>query len=98
MADKLSAAEVKDEADTSPRVVTNDLAGERVRAIPAKGGTTIVVNDKDFQDHGIDHPTVTWDFRNDFFTVGVGNGQPLSKEAADFLTKGYPLSFEYISK
>ena len=44
MADRLSTAEVKDEADTSPRAVTSDLTGERVRAIPAKGGTTIIVN------------------------------------------------------
>ena len=98
MADRLSTAEVKDEADTSPRAVTSDLTGERVRAIQAKGGTTIIVNEKDFNDHGINHPSVTWDFRHDDFTVAVGNGKPLSKEAADFLTKGYPLSFEYISK
>jgi hypothetical protein len=99
MADsKLSAAEVKDEADTSPRVVTSDLSGERVRAIPAKGGTTVIVNAKDFTDHGIDHPAVTWDFRLDSFTVEVGVGKAISKEAADFLTKNYPQSFEYMSK
>lgn len=97
MADsKLSAAEVKDEADTSPRAVTSDLSGERVRAIPAKGGTTVIIRKSDFADHGIDHKEVVWDFRVDNFTVPVGSD--LSKEAADFLTKNYPTSFEYMTQ
>ena len=97
MADsKLSATEVKDEADVSPRFNTNSTGGERVRAIPSKGGTTIVVRKSDFANNGVDHDDVTWDFRKDSFTVEVG--VDISKEAADFLTKNYPTSFEYISK
>lgn len=95
---KLSAAEVADVADSSPRANTTDTTGDRVRAIPAKGGTTIQVSKADFAAAGIDHATVTFDFRKDHFTLPVGKGQGLTKEAADFLTKNYPTSFEYMTK
>lgn len=97
MADsKLSATEVKDEADVSPRINTTNTGGERVRAIPAKGGTTVIIRALDFANNGIEHGEVTWDFRKDNFTVEVGSD--ISKEAADWLTKSFPTSFEYLNK
>ena|ERR1700759_1732056 len=95
-AGKLDPSEVRDEADTSPRV-DSDLSGTRVRAIPGGGGTTVVIRSVDFKNNGIDHPDVKWDFRKDRFTVEVGDKEGgLSKEAAEFLTKNYPAQFEYL--
>jgi hypothetical protein len=93
---KLSTADVKDTADTSPRAADPDLSGKRVRAIPAKGGTTVLVRKQDFASKGIDHPDVKFDYRTDKFTLPVGKGKSISTEAADFLTKNYPTSFEYL--
>lgn len=94
----LSAAEVTDSADTAARAPEADLSGKRVRAIPAKGGTTIVVDAQDFANNGIKHPKVTFDFRKDNFTLAVGEGKPLSKEAADFLTSFDKSTFEYLDQ
>jgi len=94
---KLDPEEVDDERDVSPRANTDDTSGERVRAIPAKGGTLVVVRKVDFANNGIDHPDVEFSFRKDSFTLPVGKDS-LSKEAANFLTKNYPTSFEYINK
>jgi hypothetical protein len=93
---KLDPSEVKDERDTSPRIKA-DTSGERVRAIPAKGGTLVRVTKGDFARNEIDNPTVEFSFRKDNFTLPVGKGQ-LSAEAANFLTKNFPESFEYINK
>ena len=96
----LSAAEVVDTADTSPRAPAPDLSGKRVRAIPYAGGTTVEVTSKDFRDNGIKHPTIVFDFRRDNFTLPVDPkpGQKgLSKEAADFLTREHGHQFEYMS-
>lgn len=95
---------VPDERDTSPRA-KSDKSGKRVRAIPSVitkntgHATTIEVRRSDFKSHDIDHPTVTWDFRKDNFTVKVGDksGQ-ISEEAADFLTSEFPTSYEYINE
>lgn len=89
-----STTEVTDERDISPRVVKQSLKGQRVRAIPALGGTTIEIRDTDFAKGGIDHPTVTWDFRIDDFTVPVG--EVLSREAAEYLCNSFPDSFRLI--
>src|ERR1700749_4786707 len=98
---KLDPSEVKDEKDTTPRVGSVDLSGKRVRAIPYHNASTVIIRSKDFKDASrgeIEHPDVTWDFRKDKFTVPVGGKDPvLTKEAADFLTKNYPESFEYIN-
>lgn len=91
-----------DTADVSPRAPEPDTSGKRVRAIPAVitkttgNATTIEVRKSDFAAKGIDHPTVTFDERKDRFTLPVGKPGGLSQEAADFLTKNYPTSFEYM--
>lgn len=107
VADSLSQAEkedilASDEADVSPRI-DHDFSGKRVRAIPAvitkngDRGTVVEVRRSDFFKHGIDHDTVVFDVLRDGFTVPIGTGTNcLSKEAAEFLTKNYPTSFEYI--
>lgn len=96
---ELSAEEVKDDRDTSPRGGQPDKSGTRVRAIPAKGGTEVVVRKSDFkQSLDIDHPEVKWNFRKDDFTVKVGEDGGITKEAADALTKKHPESFEYIQE
>jgi hypothetical protein len=92
---KLNPQEVKDERDTTPRVRTDETSGKRVRAIPAKGGTVVRVTQGDFKSHGVNSPTVEFAFLKDNFTLPVGGS--LSKEAADFLTKQFPESFEYMS-
>jgi hypothetical protein len=91
-----------DTADTSPRAPEPDLSGKRVRAIPAVitrttgNATTIEVRKSDFASKGIDHPTVVFDERKERFTLPVGKPGGLSEEAAEFLTKNYPTSFEYM--
>lgn len=95
----LSHEEVVDVADTASRAPAPSMKGKRVRAIPGAGGTTVRVTDRDFKANGIKHPTVVWDFRQNKFTVFVGNlsGQ-ISQEAADFLTSNFPVSFEFIGE
>lgn len=92
---ELSPSEVTDDRDVSPRAAS-DTSGKRVRAIPDRGATEIVVNASDFADNNIKHPAVVWNFRKDDFTVPVGDA--LSQEAADFLTKNHPHAFEYMNE
>lgn len=93
----LTEAEVVDTADTAARTPAPDTSGKRVRAIPGAGGTTVVLDSRDFKANGISHKGVTWDYRKDNFTVKVGTGDnQLSEEAADFLTKNFPGQFEYL--
>ena len=95
----LTAAEVTDERDVTPRAPGPDLSGKRVRAIPTLGATTVRLSTHDFRDLGVaDHPNVEWDFRKDRFTVGVGDGEQLSDKAADVITSKFPQSFEYMGK
>jgi hypothetical protein len=102
--DEQEDVRASDERDTSPRA-KSDVSGKRVRAIPSVitkntgHATTIEVRRSDFKSHDIDHPTVTWDFRKENFTVKVGDksGQ-ISQEAADFLTSKFPTSYEYIDE
>lgn len=95
------ADSVPDERDTSPRA-KSDNSGTRLRAIPSVitkntgHATTIEVRRSDFKTAGIDHPTVQFDFRKDNFTLKVGKNGGISKEAADFLSKEHPHSFEYL--
>lgn len=94
----LSAEEVKDERDTSPRAPRASTSGPRLRAIPAKGGTTVLVRRRDFKAHGVDHGDVKFDFRKDNFSLAVGKDKGISKEAADFLSEQFPESFEYLDQ
>lgn len=87
--------DVVDTADNSPRQAAN-VAGKRVKAIPFYNGTTVVVRDTDFQQNGVTHPDVTWDFRVDDFTVAVGQG--ITQEAANLLVTKFPESFEYVGE
>ena len=94
---KLSPSEVKDDKDSTPRV-GGKLSGKRVRAVGYQNATTTKIRRVDFKTASngeVDHPDVTWDFRTDDYTVPVGDR--LSQEAADFLTKNYPETFEYIN-
>lgn len=102
VAEKLTAAEVRDEKDTTPRAAPAEVSGKRVRAIPYQNASTVILNTVDFktasQGKISDHPQVVWDFRKDNFTVPVGGENPvLTEEAAEFLTKNYPTDFEYIN-
>lgn len=94
--DDLKPEEVTDERDTTPRLAT--AKGKRLRAIPSTqhNETTIIIKKKDFADHEIKHPDVTFDFRRDGFTVPVG--KKLSPEAADFLAEEFPMQFEYVNE
>lgn len=67
---------------------------ERIKAFPFSGGTTIIIRDSDFEKGGVEHSTVSWDYRVDDFTITVGSG--ISKEAADYLTKNFPDSFKFV--
>lgn len=87
----LSPSEVPDEG---VRAAAPKIDGKRVRAIPYENGSTIEVTKADFANHQINHPKVVWDYRKDNMTVKVGDG--ISEEAAEFLTKNYPTSFEYM--
>lgn len=88
-----AAAEVAPEVAPEP-----DTSGKRVRAIPTHGGSTVGVSAADFQERGIEHPDVLWDFRNDDSTVKVGNGDgEISEEAANLITKLEPTRFEFMN-
>lgn len=93
--DDLKPEEVTDERDVTPRLPA--VKGKRLRAIPSTqhNETTVTIKKKDFADHDIKHPDVTFDFRRDGFTVPVG--KRLSAEAADFLADNYPQQFEFIN-
>ena len=68
--------------------------GKRIKAFPFAGGTTVIIRDVDFGAGNVEHPTVTWDYRIDDFTVEVGKG--ITEEAANFLVKTYPDSFKFV--
>ena len=102
--DEQEQIRASDSADKAVRTEP-DLSGKRVRAIPAvitkngDRGTTVQVRAEDFQAKGIEHRTVTFDARTDNYTLPVGDGDgQISKKAADFLTKNYPYSFEYMGE
>ena len=92
-----------DEADTAVKAEEKKVSGKRVRAIPAvitsngDHGTVVEVRASDFDAHGIKHDTVKFDQFRDNFTIAVGSGSAqISEEAAELLTKNWPMSFEYI--
>lgn len=92
-----------DSADNAIKGAGPDLSGKRLRAIPAvitrsgDKGTTVEVRREDFQAKGIDHDTVSFDARNDNYTIRVGDGDgEISEKAASFLAKNYPYSFEFM--
>lgn len=87
--------DVVDTADSSPRQVAAS-GGRRIKAIPFSNGTTVIVRGSDFQQQGVTHPDVTWDFRVDDFTVAVGQG--ITQGAADLLVTKFPESFEYVGE
>lgn len=106
-ADRLSAAEVTDTADTSPRAEEKKLTGKRVRGIPAvltKAGdraTSIELRPSDLEAAGGPKisKTLRWDSRVDNSTLAVGgDNNPLTDEVAEFLTKRYPTSYEYMNQ
>lgn len=106
-ADRLTAAEVTDAADTSPRAVNKKLTGKRIRAIPAvltKAGdraTSVELRPSDLEGAGGPKLSrgLTWDSRVNSFTLPVGgDSNPLTDEVAEFLTEKYPTSFEYINQ
>ena len=92
-----------DTADNTVKAEEKELSGKRVRAIPAvittngDHGTVVEVRSSDFQAHGVTHDTVKFDQFRDNFTIAVGPGSAqISEEAAELLTKNWPMSFEYI--
>ena len=92
-----------DTADNTVKAEEKELSGKRVRAIPAvitkngDHGTTVEVRASDFLAKGIEHETVTFDARRDNYTLPVGDGEgQISEKAANFLTKNYPYSFEFM--
>jgi hypothetical protein len=91
-----------DEKDVSPRAAAVSFSGKTIRAIPTvitKGGetgTTVEVRRSDFHNFGIDHDTITFDSFRTNYTLPVGEEGGVSQEAADFLTKNFPTSFEYM--
>jgi hypothetical protein len=92
-----------DPADTAVPAKKTEFTGKRIRGIPAvitnsgDRGTTIEITRENFAAKGLDQDTVVFDIRNDRYTLVVGDesGQ-ISEKAADFLTKNYPTSFEYM--
>lgn len=94
-----------DPADTTTKIPTENLDGPRIRAIPYDNGSTIVVRKADFADHGIDHKTITFDFRNGDLTLPVvdkkgenyENTPVVERAIADWLTSKYPMQFEYLN-
>lgn len=104
--ERLTASEVTDARDVSPRADEPELKGKRVRAIPAiitnKGdqATTVEIRPEDLQLAGGPElsRTVTWDARVDSSTVVVGdNHGQIPNDVAEFLTGNYPQSFEYMN-
>lgn len=87
-----------DARDTARRVSKSKLDGPRVRAIATHGGTTIKVSAKDFEDLGVKHREVVWDFRKDKLTVAVGTRPgEISQEAAEALFDHEPQRFEPVN-
>jgi hypothetical protein len=94
----MGSQRVVDDRDVSPRMAPPKLSGRLVRAYPAMNGTTVEITEANFIAHGIHHPTVTWDFRINDFTVEIGEGKPISEEAAEFLCSNFPDSFKLVDK
>lgn len=93
----LDISEVTDDRDVTPREAETSQEGEFLKASPARGATTLVIPSSDFYEYGgISHEPVTFDFRNNEMKVPIGTGQ-LSEEAAEFLVKRYPDTFEYVT-
>lgn len=92
---KDDVAPVVDAADNSPRGPAPDTSGKRLRAIPQRGGTLVEITRVDFARHGIDHDTVQFSNFKDNWTLKVGRG--ITAEAADFLAKFAPETFEYLT-
>lgn len=92
---KAEVAPVVDTADVSPRGPEPDTSGKRVRGIPQRGGTLIEITRADFKKHDIDHETVQFSGFKDNWTLAVGKS--ISVEAAEFLTKFAPETFEFLS-
>lgn len=86
---------VADSADVSPRGPAPDTSGKRLRAIPQRGGTLIEVRASDFAANGIKHDTVRFSHFKDNWTLKVGHG--ISEDAAEFLAKFAPETFEFLS-
>jgi hypothetical protein len=98
---------IVDPADVSPRAASPKLSGKRVRGIPAvitksgDRGTLIEVRPVDVSTAGgpeLKH-TLKFDTKREYGTlvVGDGNGQ-VPSDVAEFLTKNYPTSFEYVNE
>lgn len=91
-------ASTPDPRDTARRVPKSKLDGPRVRAISTHGGTTIKVSAKDFENLGVKHHQVVWDFRKDKLTVPVGNRPgEISVDAAEALFDHEPQRFEPVN-
>lgn len=86
---------VEDTADVSPRGPSVDTSGRRLRAIAQRGGTLVEVRSTDFANNGIKHDTVQFSHFKDNWTLKVGQG--ISEEAAKFLAKFAPETFEFLS-
>lgn len=70
------------------------IAKKKIKAIPFSNGTTVVIRAIDFENAGIKHPDVTWDYRIDNFTVSVGD--KITNEAANLLVSKFPESFAFV--
>ena len=90
---RIPSPSVVDTSDVTPRQEVN-ATGKRIQAVPFSGGTTIVVRSVDFENAGIEHPDVTWDYRTGDFTVEVGKA--ITAEAADLLVNKFPDSFRFV--
>lgn len=103
-AQEQAAILASDSAVANQAAVKPNLKGKRVRAIPTvitKSGdhsTKVKLSAADFASKGIKQSAVEWSFKNDNFTVPVGEGpNTLSEEAAEFITSNFPTSFEYMN-
>ena len=94
MAGTSKAFPVAKAAKNAPVQESQPQSVKRLKAIPFSGGTTVVVRDVDFSNAGVDHPTVTWDYRIDGFTVIVGD--KITDEAANILVNKFPDSFKFV--
>jgi len=93
----LSHDAVRDVEDTTVTGPSPNLDGKRLQAIPQQGGTRVTVKDTFFAEQGLDHPTVTFDFFRDRFTLPVGGGKALSDAGADALLKVFPNRFKFVN-
>lgn len=67
---------------------------KKIKAIPFSNGTTVVIRAVDFENAGVEHADVTWDYRIDDFTVTVGD--KITSEAANVLVTKFPESFVFV--